>query len=135
MNQQTGSNAQGPQETYRAPRGVMLATVILGVIILLPSMLGFVNKFYEFAHATRQDADGAYVITPMINYFLASCGFFCLLLWAALKGMFHDIEAPKRTMLAREKELDAGETQFTPDWAGGGDSRAASLAEECLGGF
>jgi hypothetical protein len=107
----------------RSPRGVMLATAILAVIILLPSMAAFVNKFYEFAQATSQNADGAYVITPMINYFLATCGFFCLLMWAAIHGMFHDIEAPKRTMLARERDLDAEETMFTPRWAGGRDSR------------
>jgi hypothetical protein len=107
----------------RAPRGVMLATAIMGVIILLPSMAAFVNKFYEFAHASSQDADGAYVITPIINYFLASCGFFCLLMWAAVHGMFHDIEAPKRTMLSREKDLDIEETMFTPRWAGGQDFR------------
>lgn len=111
------------QTQPRSPRGVMLATVILGVIILLPSMAAFVNKFYEFAHASSQNADGAYVITPIINYFLASCGFFCLLMWAAIHGMFHDIEAPKRTMLAREQDLDAEETMFTPRWAGGRDSR------------
>lgn len=100
------------------PRGVMIATAVLAVIILLPSLAGFVNKFYEFMHATSQNADGAYVLTPMVNYFLATCGFFCLLMWAAIHGMFHDIEAPKRIMLGRESELDADEPIFTPRWAG-----------------
>lgn len=118
---------QNQDGEYRTPRGVLIATALLAVVILLPSMAGFVNKFYEFMHASSQNADGAYVLTPMINYFFASCGFFCLLFWAALHGMFHDIEAPKQTMLAREKELDAGLTQFTPRWAGGPDQPFESL--------
>ena len=42
----------------------------------------------------------------MVNYLLASLGFLCLLLWAAVNGMFHDMEKPKRIMLRREMMLD-----------------------------
>jgi hypothetical protein len=43
----------------------------------------------------------------MMNYLLASLGFFFLLLWAAARGMFRDIERPKYEMLERERLLDS----------------------------
>lgn len=85
---------------------MFIATAILGVAILIPSMLGFVNKLLEFAHVVQGDSDGAFALTPIINYLLASCGFLSLLIWAALRGLFRDIEAPKRVMLEREALLD-----------------------------
>jgi nitrogen fixation-related uncharacterized protein len=42
----------------------------------------------------------------VVNYLLASLGFFCLLMWAALNGMFRDLEQPKYNMLENERELD-----------------------------
>ena len=45
-------------------------------------------------------------VAPIANYLLASLGFFCLLLWAAARGMFRDIERPKYDMLAQEEALD-----------------------------
>ena len=42
----------------------------------------------------------------MVNYMLASGGFFCLLVWATINGMFYDIEAPKHTMLEDDTALD-----------------------------
>ncbi len=90
-------------------------TVALGVLILIPSMAGFVMKFLEFARLAESSssgtggmpADGAFAVTPVINYLLASAGFFFLLLWAALNGMFRDLEQPKYFMLKNEQELDA----------------------------
>ena len=105
-----------PKQT---PRGVMIATIVLGIVILIPSMMGFVNKFREFVHIVKGDPDGAFALTPIVNYLLASGGFFCFLIWAAFQGMFHDIEAPKRDMLARERALDAGIDTHVPVWAGG----------------
>lgn len=123
--QQTGLATSGarPSRTLAdqpvpTSRSTLIITLVLAVVILLPSMAGFVNKFIEFFHATRQEADGAYVLTPMINYFLATCGFFCLLIWATLQGMFQDIEAPKQVMLMREAELDRNQILYTPAWAG-----------------
>lgn len=81
-------------------------TVVLGVLILIPSMFGFVLKFRELLHLTQGDADGGFAITPVVNYLLASAGFFCLLLAAALNGMFNDIEQPKYLMLENEERLD-----------------------------
>jgi len=81
--------------------------ILMAVLILVPSMFGFGAKFLEFIRLVRGDADGIFAITPVVNYLLASLGFFCLFIWAALGGMFHDIERPKRTMLQNEDRLNA----------------------------
>lgn len=94
------------QRTPKPGRLRLAVTAILALVILIPSMLGFVNKFYELILLCRGDVDGAFAITPVVNYLLASLGFFCLLCWAAFNGMFHDIEAPKRSMLETESRLD-----------------------------
>ena len=82
-------------------------TIVFGVLILIPSMLGFVMKFSELMTLTGDSNDGGFAITPVINYLLASLGFFFLLLWAAVNGMFRDLERPKYLMLENERELDA----------------------------
>jgi hypothetical protein len=83
-------------------------TLILSLVIILPSLWGFGTKFWEFVAIYSGDTDGAFAIAPILNYLLASVGFFCLLCWATAKGMFHDIERPKYTMLENEQRLDAG---------------------------
>ncbi len=90
----------------RQPARGQRLTWVFALIILVPSMIGFVMKFYEFIHTFQDDAAGAFAITPMVNYLLASVGFLCLLLWAAINGMFRDMEEPKRVMLQREMMLD-----------------------------
>ena len=85
-------------------RGIV--TLIFAVIILVPSMLGFGAKFLELVHTLRESPDGAFAVSPMLNYLLASMGFLCLLLWAVFNGMFHDLERPKHTMLETEHQLD-----------------------------
>ena len=81
-------------------------TVALAILILVPSLWGFGSKFSEFLALVRGEVDGAFAITPVVNYLLASLGFLCLFGWAALNGMFRDIERPKRTMLENEAKLD-----------------------------
>ena len=81
-------------------------TGLLAVLILIPSMYGFVGKFVEFVHVFRGDPSGIFAITPIVNYLCASLGFFCLLIWATRNGMFHEVEQPKYDMLDRERELD-----------------------------
>jgi hypothetical protein len=81
-------------------------TLLLAVLILIPSGYGFVGKFIELIHVYQGDASGAFAVAPIMNYLLASLGFFCLLLWAAARGMFRDIERPKLDMLAHEETLD-----------------------------
>ena len=82
-------------------------TLVFAILILTPSMLGFVAKFIEFAHTLQASPDGAFAVTPMLNYLLASLGFLCLLLWAVANGMFHDLERPKHRMLEIEEQLDS----------------------------
>ena len=97
-----------PRNTSSRTRTIV--TLALAVLILVPSMLGFVAKFVEFVNTYRTETGGVFAITPMVNYLLASLGFLCLLAWAATNGMFHDIERPKHTMLEREAALDRSQS-------------------------
>ncbi len=81
-------------------------TLIFAVIILIPSMYGFTGKFIELVHVYRGAPGGAFAVAPIMNYLLASAGFFCMLLWATRNGMFRDIERAKYAFLEHEKELD-----------------------------
>lgn len=99
MNAATGS----PSHTSRRQ---VWTTIGFALLILIPSMIGFANKFREFVLLFRGDVDGVFAITPVVNYLLASLGFFCLFFWAIYKGMFRDIEAPKFTLLENERQLD-----------------------------
>lgn len=88
-----------------------IITIIFAVLILIPSMLGFVMKFMELINLSQGETDGGFAITPVVNYLFASAGFFFLLLWAAVNGMFNDLEKPKYLMLENEERLDAEELQ------------------------
>lgn len=92
--------------TSRDQRWQRWTTIILAILILLPSMYGFVGKFIEFVHIYRGEAGGAFAVAPIMNYLLATLGFFCLLLWAIRNGMFRDVEQPKLHMLENEEVLD-----------------------------
>jgi hypothetical protein len=83
-------------------------TILLAVLILVPSMVGFVNKFVEFFNVSQESGAGLFAVAPMLNYILASLGFLCMLVWAAFNGMFHDIERPKFDMLENEALLNGG---------------------------
>jgi nitrogen fixation-related uncharacterized protein len=93
-------------ESLRSARRRRLALLIMAAAILLPSQYGFGTKFVEFIALYRGDVEGAFAITPILNYLLASLGFLCLFAWAIMSGMFHDIEGPKWTMLENEALLD-----------------------------
>jgi len=88
-------------------------TVIFAIVILIPSMYGFVGKFVELVHVFRGEPGGAFAIAPMLNYLLASLGFLCMLFWATAKGMFHDLERPKHHMLEQEELLNQGDTRVS----------------------
>jgi hypothetical protein len=92
--------------TKRTTNWQVRITLLLAVLILIPSGYGFVGKFIELIHVYRGEPGGAFAVAPIMNYLLASLGFFCLLLWAAARGMFRDIESPKYEMLAHEEVLD-----------------------------
>lgn len=81
--------------------------IVLALVILVPSGLGFCTKFIEFINVFRGPTDSAFAIAPIVNYLLASAGFLLLFGWAAANGMFHDVERPKHTMLDNEAWLDA----------------------------
>lgn len=83
-----------------------MTTIAFAIIILVPSMMGFITKFIEFIHTFREESNGVFAITPMVNYLLASLGFLCMLIWAIANGVFNDLEAPKEIMIERERELD-----------------------------
>lgn len=87
-------------------RRSLWATSGFALIILIPSLYGFGGKFIEFIQLYRGDVDGVFAISPILNYLLASMGFFCLFCWAVTQGMFQDIERPKRTMLDLQYQLD-----------------------------
>jgi hypothetical protein len=96
---------EGPRPG-KTRRSQVVTTIVFAVVILIPSFLGFANKFREFLLIYRGEVDGVFAITPIVNYLLASLGFFFLLCWAIGHGMFRDIERPKYTMLETERELD-----------------------------
>lgn len=91
--------------TARRSRGQLWVTLVFALVILGPALYGFGTKFSEFL-ALCDYEDGAFTIVPILNYLLASAGFLLLLGWATLRGMFHDLERPKHTMLANEQLLD-----------------------------
>lgn len=87
-------------------RRSLWATAGFALVVLIPSLYGFGGKFIELVQLYRGDVDGVFAISPILNYLLASLGFFCLFCWAITQGMFKDIELPKRTMLDIQNELD-----------------------------
>jgi hypothetical protein len=117
------------QPSTRRMRIVMLA---MAVAILVPSLYGFGTKFLEFIALYRGDVEGAFAITPILNYLLASTGFLFLFAWAVLHGMFRDVEQPKYTMLENEQRLDAGAPwrgEIDVDYAGRHGMRSAGLGD------
>ena len=96
----------------RGPRGggsrrKAWITLVMAVLILIPSLYGFAGKFIEFVHIYRGTGGGEFAVAPILNYLLASAGFFCMLLWAAWNGMFRDVERPKYEFLDNEARIDA----------------------------
>lgn len=81
-------------------------TIILALIILPVSFLGFGAKIVEIIAVLTGEPDGIFTLSPLLNYFLASMGFACILCWAMFQGMFHDIEKPKFAMLDMERQLE-----------------------------
>jgi hypothetical protein len=91
--------------SYRPWRTWLRGLIAFG--LLAPCLWGFGTKFQELVILCRGDVNGAFAISPVVNYLCASAGFFLLLGWGAMNGMFRDIEKPKYLLLEREAELDA----------------------------
>ncbi len=81
-------------------------TLILAAVILVPCVVAFGSKFQKLIAVFQNSADGAFAITPIVNYILATLGFFCMLCWATYNGMFREMERPKHHFLDTEEELD-----------------------------
>lgn len=92
-----------------------LVTVALFIAVLGIAGFFFGVKFYELILVAKSDPDGAFAVTPIVNYLLAGLGFLCMLGWAIANGMFHDIEQPKWTMLDNEERLDTSSAPSIPE--------------------
>lgn len=82
-----------------------LQTMAIVAIFLVPAGYGFLTKFRELVLLTG-DEDGAFAVMPVISYLTATLGFFFLLIYATMNGMFRNIERPKVDMLETERFLD-----------------------------
>ncbi len=101
----------------RARRRMRIIMWVMAVAVLVPSLYGFGTKFLEFIALYRGDAEGAFAISPVLNYLLASLGFLCLFGWAALRGMFRDVERPKFTLLENEDAARREHALASESWA------------------
>lgn len=81
-------------------------TWFFAALVLIPTILGFANKFLDLVLVVQGDEEGAFAITPITNYLLATAGFLCLLIWTAAQGAFQNLDGPSVTMLENERRLD-----------------------------
>ncbi len=77
--------------------------------IIFPGGYGFISKLLQFIKTLETDSEGAFTIIPICNYLIMATGFTCLLVWAAMHGMFRDIEKPKFTMLELDEAIELAE--------------------------
>lgn len=91
---------------YRTP----WAMYFFAAVVLVPTILGFANKFMDLILIVQGDDEGAFAITPIVNYLFATAGFVCLLIWSATQGAFDDLDQPSVAMFENEKRLDAEES-------------------------
>jgi hypothetical protein len=101
--------APGENRVYGSRRGGIVLG-LMALVFLVPAGVAFVNKFIHFCQTVHTDEMGKSALVPMLNYLAVAAGFTCLFVWALLRGMFRDIEAPKYTMLENEAKLD----EFSP---------------------
>jgi hypothetical protein len=81
-------------------------TWLFSAIVLIPTILGFANKFLDLILVVQGDEEGAFAVTPIVNYLLATMGFLCLLIWTAMQGAFRDLDRPSVVMLENQRRLD-----------------------------
>lgn len=82
-------------------------TWLFAAIVLIPTILGFANKFLDLILVVQGDEEGAFAVTPIVNYLLATAGFLCLLIWTAMQGAFRDLDGPSTAMLENQRRLDS----------------------------
>ena len=90
----------------REPYRTHWLTWMFAAIVLIPTILGFANKFLDLVLVVQGDQDGAFAITPIVNYLFATAGFLCLLIWTATQGAFQNLDGPAHAMLENEQRLD-----------------------------
>ncbi len=106
------SSALRPPTKARFTGSSIWTTVIFAVLILVPCFIGFGNKLREFILLYSGQVDGVFAISPIVNYLLASLGFFFLFWWGIFNGMFAQVEEPKRDFLLQEWALDRAEAEY-----------------------
>lgn len=81
---------------------------IFSVAMVVVAGSAFLMKLIEFFATATREGTGALAsfLIPVLNYLLVAAGFFCLFLWAYLKGHFRDLEAPKYRMLELDRQYD-----------------------------
>ena len=122
MNETETTTDQEPASDGGDHRGSRLRTwVVTGMaaIIIFITAPAFAEKIVALAELVGQVSEegkeeSAFAITPLVNYILATFGFICLGSWAAMHGMFTNVEDPKETMLDTERQLDALDNE--PDY-------------------
>lgn len=82
------------------------ATWVVSALVLIPTILGFGNKFLDLVLVVQGDEEGAFAITPIVNYLFATAGFLCLLIWTATQGAFQDLDGPSRKMFDDEQRFN-----------------------------
>jgi hypothetical protein len=81
-------------------------TWVFAALVLIPTILGFANKFLDLVLVVQGDEEGAFAVTPIVNYLLATAGFLCLMIWTAMQGAFQNLDAPSHAMMDNERRLD-----------------------------
>ena len=79
---------------------------VFSACVLIPTILGFANKFLDLVLVVQGDEDGAFAVTPIVNYLFATAGFLCLFFWTAMQGAFQNLDGPSLAMMENEKRLD-----------------------------
>ena len=81
-------------------------TWFFSAMVLIPTILGFANKFLDLVLVVQGDEDGAFAVTPIVNYLFATAGFLCLFVWTATQGALQNLDSPSHTMMENERRLD-----------------------------
>jgi hypothetical protein len=81
-------------------------TWLFATLVQVPTILGFANKFLDLVLVVQGDEDGAFAVTPIVNYLLATAGFLCLFVWTATQGAFQNLDEPSHSMMENEHRLD-----------------------------
>jgi hypothetical protein len=91
------------------PRRIFQVLAI--AFFLVPAAFGFICKYLDLLILAGEGEEGAFAVTPIMNYLLSSLGFFMLFFWAVRHGMFRDVEQVKYSMLDTEQKLDLLEAE------------------------